>query len=207
MGKAFDRRSEALDMALLPAGEDRRQRPAVECALHADDLRLVRVAAGMMVLADHLDAELDSFRPRIAEEHGVGEGVAHELLAHFLLARDGEDVRAMPQFLRLPGQRLDQRRMAVAQAGHGDAAGEVQESSAVGAVKVGAFTALESDIRPPIGRHEGRDHDPVSFVWAGGGFSRPPGGSCLLQKQKTTPLPLRKSAARLPRQAIQRRRI
>ena len=207
MDEAFDRRPEALDMALLPAGEDRRQRPAVERAPHADDLRFVRVALGVMIFADHLDAEFDRLGARIAEEHRVGEGVAHELLAHLLLAGDGEDVRAMPQLLRLPGQRLDQRRMAVAQAGHGDAAGEVQESSAVGAVKVGAFTALESDIRPPVGRHEGRDHDPVSFVWAGGRFFRPPGGSCLPQKQTTTPLPFRKNAVRSSWQAIQRRGI
>ena len=176
MPESLDRRPEAFDMALLPAGEDRRQRPAVERALHADDPGLVRVAARMMIFADHLDAELDRLGARIAEEHRVGEGVAHELLAHLLLAGDGEDVRAMPQLVRLIGQRLDQRRMAVAEAGHGDAAGEVQESSAVGAVKVGAFTALESDIRPPVCRHEGRDHDPVSFVWAGRRFPRAPGG-------------------------------
>ena len=72
--EALDLRAEALEVLLLAAGGDGRQRAAVEGALEGDDAEALGLAVRRMVLARHLDRALDRLGARIGEEHVVGEG-------------------------------------------------------------------------------------------------------------------------------------
>ncbi len=60
-----------------------------------------------------------------------------------LAFRDLVEVRDVPDLARLLGQRRHQMRVVVAEAGDGDAAGEVEEAPAIGRVQVGAVAPLE----------------------------------------------------------------
>ena len=64
----------------------------------------------------------------------------------------------MPQLLGLLGDRVDQMRVAVAERGDGDAAGEIEKLAAVGGVKIAAFAPLGGDVPPAIGRHNRCNH-------------------------------------------------
>ena len=71
----------------------------------------------------------------------------------------------MPEPAGLVLERGDKAGMGVAEGGHGDPAAEVQEPPPVGREEVGALAFLESDVPIPVGRHQGGDHDRVSFGW------------------------------------------
>src|SRR5439155_18932166 len=77
-------------------------------------------------------------------------------------------IRDMPQLLRLGGNRLDRVRMAVAERGDGDAAGEVEKFAAIGGVKVAAFAPFDGNVPPAIGRHDSWNHGKLSCAMNGG---------------------------------------
>src|SRR5438105_11786051 len=93
-----------------------------------------------------LDRQLDRLRARIVEEHGIGKAVGDEPFGELLLAGDLEQIRAVPQLLRLRGHRLDQMRMAVAKRGDGDAAGEVEEFAAVASIEIATLAPFAGDV-------------------------------------------------------------
>src|SRR5215469_8247973 len=123
MVEAFDVRSVALEIFGIARRRQGRERAAMEGAAAGDDPVTLGIAGVVMVFADDLQRQLNRLRPRIAEEHRVGEGVGNEPLGQLLLARYLEQVRAMPQLLRLLGQRLDEMGVRMAEDGDGDTAG------------------------------------------------------------------------------------
>ncbi len=78
--EAVHLRAEAVDVLLLAAGRDGGERPAVERTLEGDDPVALRMAAGGVVLAGHLDAGLVGLGTGIGEEHHVGEARLDEAL-------------------------------------------------------------------------------------------------------------------------------
>ena len=80
-----------------------------------------------------------------------------------LLVGNIVQVRGMPEPAGLILERGDEAGMGVAESGHGDPAAEVQEPPPVGREEVGALAFFESDVPVPVGRHQGGDHDRVSF--------------------------------------------
>jgi hypothetical protein len=132
---------------------------AVERRLEADDLVALGLAVHELILADQLDAALDGFRTRVAEEHRLGERHLGQPLGQLLAVADAVEVGGMPQLLALFGQCLDQGRMAVAERVHGDAGGKVQVTSAVRRVEIVALSAFEHDVLATVRRHNSRYHD------------------------------------------------
>ena len=86
--------------------------------------------SGRVVLARHLDGGLVGLGARIGEEGHVREGRVHEAPAQPLALRDLEQVRGVPELLRLRGQGLDEVRMGVAERVHRDAGAEIEVSLA-----------------------------------------------------------------------------
>jgi hypothetical protein len=115
-----------------------------------------------MEFARHLDGALVGLGPGIAEEHGVGESVGHQLGRHLLLPGDPVQVGGMPQLARLCLQRRHQAGMTMAQIGHRDTGTEIKESAPVIGPQSGTLAAFEHDIGPRISRHDDRNHDPPS---------------------------------------------
>src|SRR5260370_38914948 len=93
----------------------------MERAVAGDDAVFLRAAALVMVFAHHLDRALERLGARIAEEDGIGEGVGDEAGGEAVLARDGEEVRGVPELLELLGQGPRQMRVPSAADGGGEA--------------------------------------------------------------------------------------
>src|SRR4051812_18120890 len=111
-----------------------------------------------LVFARDLDRQLARFGTGIAEERGIGEGVVDEALRELFLPRDAEQVRSVPQPLGLLGDGGDDMRVAMAEAGHRDPAGEIEKFPTVGGVKIEAFAPFDGNIPPTVGRHNGWYH-------------------------------------------------
>ena len=114
-----------------------------------------------------LIAQFDRLGAGIAEEHGVGEAIVDEPLRQLLLARNAEQVRGVPQALRLLGDGVDDVRMAVAEPGHRDAAGEIEKLAPVGGVEIATLAPVDGDIPPTVGRHNGWYHGNSPALWVG----------------------------------------
>jgi hypothetical protein len=71
--EAVDHRAEAVEIFLLPAGRERRQRPAVECALIRNNTEPLRVPVRGVELARGLDRALHCLGAGVAEERQVGK--------------------------------------------------------------------------------------------------------------------------------------
>ncbi|KAJ0337896.1 hypothetical protein COL154_014284, partial [Colletotrichum chrysophilum] len=84
--ETVDLRAEALEIFLLTAGGDRRQRAAVEGALECDDAIAFGMAADILIAARRLDGAFQGFRTGIGEEHLVGEGRLDQPLAETALS-------------------------------------------------------------------------------------------------------------------------
>ena len=67
----------------------------------------------------------------------------------------------MHHLVRLRGDGVGEVPVAVADAGGGDAAAEIEESSPVGRVQPGALAPLESEVGAVVCRHQGGDHIPL----------------------------------------------
>ncbi len=160
--EALDLGAEALEIFLLAAGRDGRERASVERALEGDDAEAVRLSVRRMVLARHLDGGLVRLRPGIREEHDVGERVVDEPLSEALALGDLVEVGRVPELLRLLGERADEMRMGVTQGIHGDAGAEIEISLAASRDEPGPLASFEGKVGPRIGRQQRRSHGSVS---------------------------------------------
>lgn len=132
--------------------------------MEGDDPVPLRLAIAVEIAPHRLQAALDRFGAGIGKEHRIGKGRRHQPFSRARLPRNLEEIRHVPEPLCLLGQGLDQMRVVVAKRRHGDAAGEIEESSPVRREQICPFTTLESQIGPRIGRQNGREHDPSSFL-------------------------------------------
>ena len=155
MVEAFENRPKTFEVSLVSGRGEGREGAPVERAVAADDAVALGVPGCGLIFARDLDRQLARLGAGIAEEHGVGEGVVDEALGQPLLPRDPEQVRGVPQALGLLGHGLDDVRMAVAERGHRDAAGEIEKLAAVGGVEIEAFAPVDGNVPPTIGRHNG----------------------------------------------------
>src|SRR5262249_30991748 len=69
--EALDHRTEPVEIALAPAGGQRRERAAVEGALERDHAVAFDSPARRLIFARHFDRALHSFGAGIAEKHHV----------------------------------------------------------------------------------------------------------------------------------------
>ena len=119
-------RLEAVAQLVLVGHRDRRHRPPVEGVGEGQNAVFLRAAGGEVVAAAGLDRALQRLRPRIGEEHRVGEGPRHQPLGGALLVRRAVQVADMHQLGRLLLDRADQVRVAVPERVDRDAAGEIE---------------------------------------------------------------------------------
>jgi hypothetical protein len=119
-------RLEALGIFRLAADRHGEQRAAVERRQAGHDARLVLAELGVGVLARQLQGSFIGFGAGIAEEGAVGEGCLGQRHGQAQDRLVGVAVAEVPQGIDLPGERVDQGRMGVAQAGDGDAGGEIE---------------------------------------------------------------------------------
>ena len=116
------------------------------------------VALGIMVLAGHFQRRFHRLAAGITEEDAVGEGRLDEPFGQANLFRNPIEVGAMPEPARLRRQRLDEARVAVAEAGDRDAGPEIQIPFSVGGIKVHPLAPLEGKVGPGISGHDRRYH-------------------------------------------------
>ncbi len=118
-------RPEAVGVFRLAADGNGKQRAPVKRVVEGDDFTFERAVALAGVVARQLESGLVRFRAGVGEEDAIGEGGVDKLAGKAQRRLVGKDVAQMPQGFALGFQRLDQRRMTVAQRRDGDAAGEV----------------------------------------------------------------------------------
>ena len=152
----LDFRTESFEIFLLSAGGDRRQSTAVERALEGDDAEAFGVAADGLVFARHFNRAFIRLGAGIGEKDRVRESRVDQPLRQPLAFRDAVEVGAVPDFLRLIGQRLDKMGMRIAQRGDGDAAAEIKIARAISARQPCPLAALESDLGARVSRQQGR---------------------------------------------------
>jgi hypothetical protein len=137
----------------LAAGGDGRQRAPVEGVAEGDGaVALGRAAAGL-VDARELERGLHRLGAGIAEEHAVGEARGGKPLGKACLRRYLVEVRDVPEPLALGFQRGDRVRMRMAEAGHADAAAEIQIALAVCGEEVRPLAPLEGEVEAAIIGH------------------------------------------------------
>ena len=100
-------RPEAVEMLLLAAGGERRQRAAVEGPLERDDPVALGRPARRLIFAHHLDGAFHRFRAGIGEEHGVGEARGAQPVRQPLAFRNAVKIGDMQQLLGLLADGLD----------------------------------------------------------------------------------------------------
>ncbi|CDX33909.1 hypothetical protein MPLA_1690011 [Mesorhizobium sp. ORS 3359] len=142
--EAFDLGPEALEIFVLAAGGDRRQRAAVERAFEGDDAKTLWMALDELIAPGRLDGAFQRLGARIGEEHLVGKGGIDQPLAQPALFRDFVEIGDVPELGGLFSERRDQMRMAVAQRIHRDAAREVEISLALVGDQPGPLPTVES---------------------------------------------------------------
>ncbi len=130
VGDTLELGPEAIGILRLAADVDGEQGAPVEAVAGGDDLVLLRAVDIVGVAASQLEGRLVGLGAGVGEEHPLGEGGVHQLARQAQGRLVGEDVGNVPDALGLLGERLDQRRMRVAQGGHGDAAGEIDQFAA-----------------------------------------------------------------------------
>ena len=147
-------RLESLEVLGLRARRDGRKRPPVKGVAEGDHaVALGRAAAGL-VDARELDRALHRLGAGIAEQHTVGEGRGGEPLGEARLRRNVIEVGDVPKLFGLPLQRGDHMRVRMAEAGHADAAAEIQVALAVGRVEVRSLAPLEGEVETAIVGHQ-----------------------------------------------------
>ena len=131
----------------------------MERAGRADHFLAVGVTIHEVVFARDFQRAFHCLGAGIAEKAGIREGIRHQAVGETLLLRDVVEVRDMPEFAGLLLNLGDQMRVRVAEGVRRDTAGEVEISSPIGAVQVGSFAALESDVDPPVSGHHRCNHE------------------------------------------------
>ncbi|MNN16118.1 hypothetical protein D3C81_1292470 [compost metagenome] len=157
MGDALDLGTEAIGILGLATDVDGEQGTAVEAVDHRDDLVLLRTMDVVGVAAGQLQRGLVGLGAGVGEEHALGEGGVDQLLRQAQGRLVGEHVGHVPDLVGLLGQRLDQRRMRVAQRVHRDAASEVDQFTAALIPDSGTLTTHRNE----SGRGIVGDHDLV----------------------------------------------
>lgn len=109
----------------LPTHRHGEQRAAVKRVIEGDDFGFVRAVAGDGVMTRQFERRLVGLCAGVGEEHPVGEGGVDQFARQTQRRFIGEDVAGMPQGFALAFERLDQRRVAVSQRRHRDAAGKI----------------------------------------------------------------------------------
>ncbi|MNZ80623.1 hypothetical protein D3C78_992650 [compost metagenome] len=127
MGDAFHLRPEAVGIFRLAADGHGEQGAAVEAVGRRDDLVLVRAVDVVGITAGQFERCLVGLGAGVGEEYALGKGGIHQLPGQAQGRLVGEDVGHVPDLVGLLGERLDQRRVGMAQGVHGDAAGEVDQ--------------------------------------------------------------------------------
>jgi hypothetical protein len=117
-----------------------------------DDLRRVDPAL-VGALADQLDRALVRLRTGVREEDRAAEGRLGEPLGEPQRRLGVVEVRRTREPRRLLGDRVHDRRVAVACVVDGQTGEEVEILVAVGVPQPGALAADELDRRPDVGRH------------------------------------------------------
>ena len=145
--------TEAGRILRLAAGRHREQRAPVERVDRRDDADLVRAVPVVRVAARELERRLVRFGAGIAEEHALGERRVDETLGEPQRRLIREPVGHVPELSRLLRQRLDERRMAMAERGHGHAAREVDVHPAILVPDARAFAAHRNERRRRVARH------------------------------------------------------
>ena len=143
MVEGIDGRLEALEVLGLPARRDGGQRPPVEGVAEGDHAVALGRASARLVDARELERAFHGLGAGIAEEHAVGKGCVGETLGKARLRRNLVEVRDVPELPALGLERGNDVRMRVAEAGHADAAAEIQIALAVGRVEVRPLAPLE----------------------------------------------------------------
>lgn len=115
MGDTLELGPEAIGILRLAADVDGEQGAPVEAVAGGDDLVLLRAVDIVGVAASQLEGRLVGLGAGVGEEHPLGEGGVHQLARQAQGRLVGEDVGNVPDALGLLGERLDQRRMRVAQ--------------------------------------------------------------------------------------------
>src|SRR5262249_12747394 len=149
--EAVDHRPEAVEMLLLTASRERRQRAAMERALESDDAVALRVAARRLVLTRHLYGALHRFGARIGEEDELRKARRAQALGKLFAVRHLEEIGDVPDALRLLGQRRNKMRMGVAERVDRNAGSEIEIARSISCGQPSAFASLESKIDPWIG--------------------------------------------------------
>ena len=152
--EAIDQRTEPGKVLLLAAGGELCQRPSVKRALYRDDPPPPRVAFLVMESTNGLEAGFHGLGTRIAEEHGVREGIRRQLRSYPFLLRDAVKVRNVPKPLGLAFHCLHHSRMAVAEGVDGNSRGKIEIPPPIGVEQISSFAALEGDVIAGVSRIE-----------------------------------------------------
>jgi hypothetical protein len=124
----------------------------VEGAFKCDDAETLRLAAGKLIVARHLDRAFDRLGAGILEKYRIGKAQRAQPVGQPLGFRDAVQVGDVPELLRLLGQRRDHVRMRVAERVDGDARGKIEIALAFSREQPSALAPLESEVDARIGR-------------------------------------------------------
>ena len=152
--KAVVEGSEVVVEGVLAGGGQGGQGPAVEAVHQGDDLVPALAVVVKAVFPGCLDGALVGLGPRIAEEHLAHAGAAAQPLGQLGAGSGVVEVGGVLELVGLLGNRLGPVQVAVAQAVHPDAAGEVQIILALGTIGVEAVALLDDDGVAVIGMQD-----------------------------------------------------
>src|SRR5262249_34727057 len=147
----IERRTETVEIFLVPRGRDGRKRAAMEGTFESDEPIALRLAGGRMIFARHLDRAFQRLGTRVLEKHGVGEARGAQPVGKFLSLRNAIEVGNVPNLLRLLGQRLDQIGMGMSERIDGNPSRKIEIPLTIGREQPSALAPLESEIDPRIG--------------------------------------------------------
>ena len=145
-------RAKAIEVLLVAAGGERRQRAAVERSLERNDAISVGMARCRVVFARHLDGALHRFGTGIAKEHQIGKRGRAQPIGQALGLGDAVEVGDVPDLLGLLVQRRQETRMRMPQHVNSDAAGEVQVALVGGGDEPSAFSTRKCEVNTGVGR-------------------------------------------------------
>ena len=124
----------ALRQLRLAAGGDRRHGASMEGIGKADDAPASGRGGRLEIAAHELQRKVDRLAARVREKRLVGEARGANAIGETLLAGNADQVRCVPERVRLFAQRVDQRRMAMPQRVDRDTGEKVEIAVALGVV-------------------------------------------------------------------------
>ncbi len=149
--EAVDLGAETVDIFLVSAGGDGRQRAPVKSALEGDEAITLGRAVGRVEFSRGLDRAFHRFGARIGEEHAIGECRVDETPRQPFGLRNLKKIGHVPGLFRRRAQGRDKMRMRMAERIHGDAAAKIEVTVAIGGEKPSALATFEGEIRARIG--------------------------------------------------------